>query len=59
MRMLPGGKIAYRIKKLARGAREKVRVMTPLELLARIAAIIPPPRYPLTRYHGVLAPSSK
>jgi hypothetical protein len=30
--------------------------MTPLELLARLAALVPPPRYPLVRYHGVLAP---
>jgi hypothetical protein len=45
--------------RLARGKREKVCVMTPLELLARISALIAPPRYPLTRYHGVLAPSSK
>jgi len=32
--------------------------MTALEFLARLAAIIPPPRYPLLRYHGVLAPRS-
>jgi len=30
--------------------------MTPVEFLARIAALIPPPRYPLVRFHGVLAP---
>jgi hypothetical protein len=33
--------------------------MTPVELLARLAALVPPPRYPLVRYHGVLAPHSK
>ena len=33
--------------------------MTPLELLARLAAIVPPPRYPLSTYHGVLAPASR
>ena len=32
--------------------------MTSIELLARLAALLPPPRYPLTRYHGVLAPRS-
>lgn len=57
LRVLPGGRIAYRIKKLGAG-RAKHRVMTPLELLARLAAIVPPPRYPLVRYHGVLAPHS-
>lgn len=53
------GSITYRIKKLAHGEREKVRVMTPLECLARLSSLVPPPRYPLVRYHGVLAPASK
>jgi Putative transposase len=48
---------AYRIKQLG-GGRAKYRVMTALELLARLAALVPPPRYPLVRYHGVLAPRS-
>ncbi|MBN9165356.1 MAG: transposase [Myxococcales bacterium] len=55
LRLLPGGRMAYRIKKLGAG-RAKHRVMTPIELLARLAALVPPPRYPLVRYHGVLAP---
>jgi len=57
LRRLPDGRIAYRVK-YARGGRAKHRVMTPLELLARIAAILPPPRFPLLRFHGVLAPRS-
>jgi len=57
LRRLPGGRISYRIKKL-RDGRAKHRVMTPLEFLARLAAIVAPPRYPLLRYHGVLAPRS-
>jgi hypothetical protein len=32
--------------------------MTPLDLLARLAALIPPPRHPLIQFHGVFAPSS-
>ncbi len=32
--------------------------MTPLELLARLAALIPPPRHPLVRFHGAFAPRS-
>src|ERR1700691_4460364 len=32
--------------------------MTVLEFLARLSAIVPPPRYPLLRYHGALAPRS-
>jgi hypothetical protein len=54
---LPHGKIGYRIKKL-RNHRSKLRIMTPLELLARLAALIPPPRHPLVRFHGAFAPRS-
>jgi hypothetical protein len=57
LRALPGGRLAYRVKTVGRG-RAKTRVMTPLELLARLSALVPPPRYPLVRYHGVLAPRS-
>ena len=57
LRRLPDGRIAYRVK-YARAGRAKHRVMEPLELLARIAAILPPPRFPLVRFHGVLAPRS-
>ena len=35
-----------------------VLVMDPLQLLARLAALIPPPRTHLVRYFGVLAPSA-
>jgi hypothetical protein len=57
LRRLPGGRFAYRVKYARRG-RAKHRVMTSMELLARLAALIPPPRYPLVRYSGVLAPRS-
>jgi hypothetical protein len=31
-------------------------LVDPLELLERLAALVPPPRRPLLAYHGVLAP---
>ena len=34
-------------------------VREPLDLLARLAALVPPPRMHLTKYHGVLAPYRK
>ena len=34
-------------------------VLEPLDLMARLAALVPPPRKHLTRYHGVFAPHSK
>lgn len=33
-------------------------VLEPLDLVARLAALVPPPRLHLTRYHGVFAPDS-
>jgi hypothetical protein len=32
--------------------------MTPTQFLARLCALIPPPRHPLVRFHGVFAPHS-
>lgn len=58
LRRLCDGRVACRIKKL-RGGREKLRIMTSLELLARLVAVVPPPRYPLVRYHGVLSPRER
>jgi len=58
LRELPDGRLAYRVR-WARSASGPYRIMTPLELLTRLAAIVPPPRYPLSTYHGVLAPASR
>ena len=55
LRVRADGNVSYRVKKVSRG-RVTERVMTPLETLARLAAIVPPPRYPLLRFHGVVAP---
>jgi hypothetical protein len=33
-------------------------VFTPLDFIARLAALVPKPRVHLTRYHGVFAPHS-
>jgi hypothetical protein len=59
LRRLPGGRVGYRLKYVAHGQRGKYRVMTGVEFLARLAAITCPPRYPLQRFAGVLAPRSK
>jgi len=34
-------------------------VLEPLDLMARLAALVPPPRMHLTRFHGVFAPHSQ
>ena len=41
-----------------RGARVQELHLTPLELIERIAALVPPPRTHRHRYFGVLAPNS-
>jgi hypothetical protein len=54
--LLADGRVAYRVK-APRNARATHRIMQPIEFLARLCALVPPPRYPLVRYHGVLAPN--
>jgi len=54
---LPDGRIAYRVRPPP-GPDKTHRVMTPVELLARLAALVPPPRFPLLRYFGVFAAHS-
>ena len=56
--LLPDGRVAYRTKYPGPNGHTH-RVMTPVDFLARIGALIPPPKYPLVRYHGVLAPNAK
>jgi hypothetical protein len=54
--ILRDGSVAYRTK-YGRGSKTH-RIMQPMEAMARIAALVPPPRRPVLRYHGVLAPGS-
>ncbi|HYY53287.1 MAG TPA: transposase, partial [Myxococcales bacterium] len=54
---LPDGRIAYRLKRpLATGG--EVLILEPCELLRRLAALVPPRRSHLVRYHGVFGPAS-
>jgi hypothetical protein len=54
--VMPDGNVAYRVKS-PRSAGATHRVMTPMEFMARLCALVPP-RTPLVRYHGVVAPNS-
>jgi hypothetical protein len=54
--VLGDGRIAYAIRKP--WGNETHRVMSPVQFLARLAALIPPPRDPLIRFHGVFAAHS-
>ena len=53
---LKDGRIAYLVKTPRRGGTH--RLMTPVELMGRLAILVPPPYFPLVRYHGVLAARS-
>ncbi|MDI3290758.1 transposase [Polyangium sp. 15x6] len=51
------GKLRYELKKAWRDGTRFV-VFEPHELLARVCAMIPPPRFHMIRFHGVLAPNA-
>jgi hypothetical protein len=53
---LSDGRIAYAMKTPRRGSTH--RVMTPVEFLGRLAILVPPPYFPLVRYHGVFGARS-
>ncbi len=53
----PDRRLVYRMKR-ARGG-SLFLVLTPDELLARLATLVPPPRTHALRYHGVFAPNSR
>jgi hypothetical protein len=52
----PDGKIEYELRKRRWDGGTSV-VLEPLELMEKLAALVPAPRSHLVRYHGVLAPS--
>lgn len=52
------GHVRYQLKTPYRDGTTHL-VIEPLDLMARLAALVPPPRMHLTRYHGVFAPHSK
>ena len=58
MALTSSGQVRYTLKTPYRDGTTHV-VLEPLDLMARLAALVPPPRMHLTRYHGVFAPHSK
>ena len=51
------GFVAYRLRRPF-GPGRTHRLMTPMEFMRRLAALVPPPRCPLIRFHGVFGPHS-
>ena len=52
------GKVRYELKTPFRNGTTHV-IFEPLDFIARLAALVPKPRFNLTRFHGVFAPNSK
>jgi hypothetical protein len=55
---LPEARLVYRLTEPDMHGRQELR-LTPLELLDRLARLVPPPRIHRHRYHGVLAPNAR
>jgi hypothetical protein len=55
--ILPDGRVAYSLRKPRKNGATHL-VLTPEQALARISALVPPPRFPLVRFAGVLGPGS-
>jgi hypothetical protein len=54
---LPDGRIRYKLKRRWKDGTKAV-IYEQLELMERLAALTPPPRFNIVRYYGVLAPAS-
>ena len=52
------GSVQYTMKKVWRDGTSAI-VLAPLDLIARLCAMIPPPRFNMIRFHGVFAPNAK
>ncbi len=55
---LADGRLLYRFKRPWRDGTTHI-VLAPLELLEKLAALVPRPKSHLVRYHGILAPAAK
>ena len=56
--LTPSGNIRYQLKTPYIDATTHV-IFEPLDLIAKLATLVPKPRVNLTRFHGVFAPNSK
>ena len=54
---LPDGRLLYRLKRRWPDGTSHI-IFEPVDFVAKLAALVPPPRFNSVRYHGVLAPSA-
>jgi len=55
--LLPDGRLLYRLKRRWRDGTTHV-IYDPLELMERLAALVHPPRFNITRFYGIFAPTA-
>jgi hypothetical protein len=55
--LLPDGRLLYRLKRRWRDGTMHV-IYEPLELMERLAALVHPPRFNITRFYGIFAPAA-
>jgi hypothetical protein len=53
--LLPDGRVQYRFRRPRPDGSSHV-LLDPLDFMARLASLVPPPRFHLVRYHGILGP---
>ena len=58
LELLPDGRLLYRFKRPWRNGATHAS-FEPLQLLEKLAALVPAPRANLVRYHGILGPAAK
>ena len=58
MQINSAGQVVLKLKTAWRDGTTHI-VMSPLEFMQRLAALVPRPRLHLIRFHGVLVPNSK
>jgi hypothetical protein len=56
LHLLDDGRIRYDLKHVWKDGTKAV-VLSPLDFIARLCALVPPPYFHLTRFHGLLAPN--
>lgn len=54
----PDGRVLYQLRHRWRDGTSYV-IFDPMDLLGKLAALVPPPMFNLVRYHGILAPSAR
>jgi hypothetical protein len=57
LHILDDGRLRYDMKRVWADGTQAI-VLDPLDFIARLCALVPPPYFHMTRFHGLLAPNS-